>query len=480
MAQGQPDDERKGLVFPYPARVLTLAAGDVERLTALVRERHALDPTILDERSPFFWSAEISNNRIDAYFTRMAPSSLRNYAADAEAGVSFQNSHRHDELGFGRSLTGTYEETADLARVLAEFYTFPGLRLNAIATDDFILGVRSGLVKDVSIGFYGGFFRCSICGRNIWSWDCPHIPGIEYPKRDEVGNVTDQELAVAWVEDGRLAEASSVYDGATPGAAILKAQQEADGGRLRPEVASLLEARYRIKLPGAGRHWSGAATSEKPRGEGNMPEGNEEERQVVAGAAADANGPVARVISAAPIDVKALADTSIGLSIVAMLGLAEGSDVVEAVRRQRDQVAQLQAAQVDAGEKLAERERTLQTEIDGLRTQHAAAEQRAVEAEHQVADLQPLAADGRQYRADLLTDAMAEGVRAYGEGFAVELYRGVLDTAPLATVKRMRDDWRAIGDRLLQGGRLTQDRAEPAGSSGPAKKNGTPDAAFLG
>ncbi len=475
MTQVQPEEDRKGLVGAFPARVLTLGVGDVERLTALVRERHAFDPAILDERQPFFWPAEISSNRLDAYYTKMASSSLRNYSAEAAAGVAFQNSHRHDELGFGRSLTGTYEETTELSRVLSEFYTIPGLRLNGVSTDDFILGVRSGLLKDVSIGFYDAFFRCSICGQNIFSWDCPHIPGVKYPKLGERGDVVGEELAFAWIEDAHLSEVSVVYDGATPGAAILKAQQEAEGGRLRPEVASLLETRYRIKLPGAGRHWSGVNTNRNARGEGDMPEGNEEARPV------DGNGPLAQAIGAAPVDVNALAGTAaLGLSIGAMLGLAEGSDVVEAVRNLRDQVAQLQAAQVDAGEKLAERERALQAEIDGLRSQHAAAEQRATDAERKVTELQPLADDGRQYRADLLTDAMAEGVRAYGEGFAVELYRSVLEAAPLATVKRMRDDWRAIGDRLLQGGRLTQDRAEPAGSSAPAKKNGTPDAAFLG
>lgn len=471
MAQGQPEEDRKGLVGAFPARVLTLGPGDVERLAGLVRDQHAFDPTILDERAPFFWPAEISSNRLDAYYTKMSPSSLRNYAADAAAGVAFQNSHRHDELGFGRSLTGTYEETTELARVLAEFYTIPGLRLNGVSTDDFILGLRSGLLKDVSIGFYDAFFRCSICGQNIFSWDCPHIPGVKYPQVSARGDVIGEELAFAWVENAHLSEVSVVYDGATPGAAILKAQQEADGGRLRPEVAGLLEARYRIKLPGSGRHWSGAATSEKLRGEGKMPEGNEEERAASA---------------APPVDTHALADTvGLGLTIGAMLGLAEGGDVVAAVRNLRDQVAALQAAQVDAGVKLAERERALQAEIDGLCSQHAAAsqgasaaEQRATEAERKVAELQPLADDGRQYRADVLAEAMAEGVRAYGDAFAVELYRNVLETAPLATVKRMRDDWRTVGDRLFQGGRQTTDKSEPAETQ--PKKNGTPDAAFLG
>lgn len=63
------------------------------QLTELARTR-VLDPTIFDEHSPFFWSAEISSNRMDAYFTRMDPRTTpRNYAEDAQAGVAFQNSH---------------------------------------------------------------------------------------------------------------------------------------------------------------------------------------------------------------------------------------------------------------------------------------------------------------------------------------------------------------------------------------------------
>jgi len=44
-------------------------------------------------------------------------------------------------------------------------------------------------------------------------------------------------------------------------------------------------------------------------------------------------------------------------------------------------------------------------------------EQQLTEARAKVAELEPLAADGRTYRDDLISDALAEGVRAYGDKF---------------------------------------------------------------
>jgi len=400
-------------LFTHPARVLTAGPLDSERLLALVREQHAFDASVLDERTPFFWPAEISSNRLDAYYTRMAPSSLRNYAAEAAAGVSFQNSHAVDKLGFGRSLTGAYSEEGELARVLAEFYTIPGLRLHDVSTDDFILGVRAGLIRDVSIGFYNCTFRCSICGRSIWDYECPHIPGVKYAKRNDLGETVGEELAFAWVDDAHLAEVSAVYDGATPGAAILKAQQEADGGRLRPEVAQLLEARYRgLRLM----------------------------RQAWPGSGAGGRG-------GEPVDLeKLIAD------VRGALGVAADADLVAAVRLANDEAKRLQA------------------EVARLQT----CEQRATEGAQRIAELSPLAEDGRQYRADLVAAALAEGVRALGNQFAPDTYRAILDAAPLETIKRMRDDWRVVGDQVLPGGRLTRDHA-PATNSKPVE---TPDAAY--
>lgn len=383
------------MTFGHPARVLSATLNSFDRLKALVAERHAFDVAIFDERPPFFWPAEISSNRLDAYFTRMAPSTLRNFAAQMVEGVSFQNSHRIFELSLGRSLTGTYEESGETARTLGEFYTVPGLRLGDVATDDFIVGVRSGLIHDVSVGFYGGQFRCSLCGRDMLrDWDCPHVPGLQYDiLRDALGNVVGQEMAVAWVEDARLAEVSAVYDGATPGAAVLKAQQEAAAGRLRPAAVQMLEARYRMRLDASSRLYAGVT-----------------------------------------------------LERIEMKTIEELTAEVERLQALADE---------------AERLRPLATETEKLRAQVKDLE-----------SLRALAEDGRAYRADLVAETLREGVRAFGHDFDQTVYRGLIEGASLATIKRIRDDWRVMGDRIFAGGRQTIDDEGPKGAPVETKMAG--------
>lgn len=105
------------------------------------------------------------------------------------------------------------------------------------------------------------------------------------------------------------------------------------------------------------------------------------------------------------------------------------------------------------GDEPADAVRALATELAQLRTA-------AEEAKAESAELAQQAADGRQYRADLVAAALAEGVRAYGERFDSETYRATLEHAPLATIQRMRDDWQSIGDGRFAGGRQTDDGDE--------------------
>lgn len=77
-----------------------------------------------------------------------------------------------------------------------------------------------------------------------------------------------------------------------------------------------------------------------------------------------------------------------------------------------------------------------------------------------VSELEPQATDGRAYRADLIAEALAEGVRAQGKDFDQPTYEAMLTTAPLATIKRMRDDWQRIGSERLQGGRRSVDESQ--------------------
>lgn len=347
---------------------------------------------------PFVRSAEISSNRLDAYFTRMDPkTTLANYARDAAAGVSVLDSHDARKLAVGYSFTGDVREGDDGAIiVLSDWYTIRGLAFGGnhsyATTDDYIKAVEARLVRKISVGFYGGRQICDICRQNYYSWDCPHIGGVEYEIKGEDGQA--RVVATSTIFDANLAEYSLVFKGATPGAALRKVERELKEGRLTREHAAMLESRYRIKLP------------EPPK-------------------------------STAGVDYRS------------------------------KKTMDYEKLYIDA--------RAAATEVIGEEAEPAAAiRQLASEVER----LRPLADDGRAYRADLINDALAEGVRANGEEFAEESYRGILERADIATIKRMRDDWKRLGDKRFQGGASTvveDETPDPAATRGPAL---VPDEAY--
>lgn len=117
---------------------------------------------------------------------------------------------------------------------------------------------------------------------------------------------------------------------------------------------------------------------------------------------------------------------------------------------------------------------TTQAELTRLRP----LEQKLQDADKRIATLEPQAADGAQYRSDLVAEALAEGVRAYGDKFDTETYTNMLNTAPLATIKRMKADWQTIGDQRLPQGRQTLDSSEAPGGNGQQRRVRVPDSAY--
>jgi len=90
------------------------------------------------------------------------------------------------------------------------------------------------------------------------------------------------------------------------------------------------------------------------------------------------------------------------------------------------------------------------------------------DAQAEVADLRQLAEAGRQYRADLIEQALAEGVRAMGQAFPREAYQETFESAPLETVRRIRDSFAATAAKRLPGGRQVDDQP---GEETPAETN---------
>jgi hypothetical protein len=414
----------------YPARVrANTSFGDEPTLMAALKDR-AFDPTIFEESPPFFWTAEISNNSVDAYYSRMMPSSLKNYAADAERGISFQNSHNCRELPIGGSLAGRFigGQGNGAARVEAAFFTIPDLQINQLDTNQFIRSVRSSVVKDVSIGFYGGRSVCSICKNDMWDWlsgACVHWPGETYALHDANGKDTgDTQMAIEQIEDARLAEVSAVYDGATFGAEILKkAVALNERGNLKPETARILESRYRIRLPGKRVIVPGYK-----EGDPAMPDKDKTEERTM---------PNLKLREGEAID------------------FGDNTDLAT-------QVARVLSAR--------------QTEIDELKTKSTSTDdERVGSLTAEVERLRPLADAGNTYRADLIEEALSEGVRAQGNAFPKEVQRGMLEKASIEDIKKIRDSLKTVADKTFASGRQTTDTID---ALPPVPVQLVPDAAF--
>lgn len=201
--------------------------------------RQAIDP--LSKEDVFTFSGICSNSRLDAYLTRMDPATtLRNYVDDLKNGVPLQEGHDIYKNPYGRSYDAELLEEDEFG-VRGHWYVLRDLSINGVPTNDTIRAIRGGIIKDMSVGFGGNqtWYRCSSCNRDVFDWECPHIPGLE----DERGNMT-----FSWVVDGHLREVSTVYNGATPGAYIDKARSFIQQGELSRENIVRLEREYQVRF----------------------------------------------------------------------------------------------------------------------------------------------------------------------------------------------------------------------------------------
>jgi hypothetical protein len=236
-----------------------MPADDAEALDRINAKLEGGKPLRADQVHVVYLEAANTNFVGDRHLF-LGVSTLKNFAAEAEAGFAFMNSHRTgglsapSELPYGRTFAGrfeTYEQPdgSRFSRALVGVYMLRGQRPNGAngpSTDDFHAGIQAGTIFDVSMGFYGGSAACDVCGADLADDDCPHVPGTTLAMTAE--QVSAQEArgvpggaASYTIEDGHAREVSAVYDGAVPGAGFRKALHLSRAGRL--PAAALDQAR---------------------------------------------------------------------------------------------------------------------------------------------------------------------------------------------------------------------------------------------
>lgn len=226
-----------------------------EKLLDLAKSK-APDPEIFDTHDPYFYFAEASNDLVNCYYLSFQKPMLESWVDSLKDGVQFQL-HHNNSAPIGHSIYGWQENKDGRERIIGAFYAIPGVQLNEyMSNDSFIAGIKSGTLRDVSVGMFVEECECSICGGDPMDWwgkwmgtcDCEHWLGEEYPITDINEKETGEKVVcTGLVRSGQLNEVSTVFAGGAPMAGIVPAMQlSRSQGLLDPRLQDRLERRFGI------------------------------------------------------------------------------------------------------------------------------------------------------------------------------------------------------------------------------------------
>ena len=148
----------------------------------------------------------------------------RHISQEAEL-IGFLFGHDTNKIPSGTLFQSELVQVVDGEAKLTSFrpsvYMVKDLKTSDISTDDYVKAYESGHTEAVSVGFQAGSFICGICGNDMRSMNCPHMPGRWYNVAPE-GETPINKLCTYTVHQGsikkrNLIELSGVYAGAMPG-----------------------------------------------------------------------------------------------------------------------------------------------------------------------------------------------------------------------------------------------------------------------
>lgn len=431
-----------------------------------------IQPTRSIPDDAFVFAAEVSNTRLDSYFTHFDRSSLENFERAAGVGVILLDSHDGRKLGIGYSAGARLVDGEDgQSRLEVLFYIVRGITLGGIhsyaTTDDYIKAIEAGIVRDVSVGFTGGRWVCDICGKEYFRGGCPHLLGLEYEIDLGDGPITIKTATVT-IFDAELSEVSLVFDGATPGAEIIeKAADLIYAGAVKSDQLLRLETVYRHKFkdPHAGNSGKSASaegvtmTKQKRETDVEVDETTAEteveqvdtEIETVESETAETE---LDETEAAELDETETIedDTELDETETETVDETEPSEpepVVDEVDTEADEIMR----------SAAERNTRLAEAVTGKSGAEAlrALVNLVIDQEKEIMRLAPLADMGRAYRADLIEQVIKEGIRARGDDFPIETYKLLLQDADIDHIKSVLGSFRGAASERYPGGRISED-----------------------
>ena len=451
------------------------------RIRAKVIKRQQ-DDDVGDDRYEF--QAEISNDLLDSYYTTMHITTLRNFREDAKSGVAFLEGHMPTRMNYGRTFNARLNKIEDRQRVLADIYTIRdinfGGHMSFPSTNDFIRAVETDLVSDVSVGFYGGIWRCDLCGLDVFDWSdwdnmCRHWPGETY---EEDGK---KITATATIEEAHLSEVSIVYDGATPEAQITKkARSMFERGLIDVPVVYRLNNLYNLRM--APEEWNDLTIGNKHSLIRHKSKGGASQMDLMeiiksaqiegiptddvasaVRALIDKHGTLGTELDTAQKRTTELeteneslkngANTELESARKLNVDMGKQIDVVRVENTElKEQIGVLEKAR-DLDEDIAARNKDLKTQNGELAEQVETLTTENQKLKDQVTESEEMAKLGQEMRDNLIVKTLEAGTRAYGSEFSVEGQKPVLEAMDLKTIRLTRKSWDDLGKERFPGGK---------------------------
>jgi hypothetical protein len=206
----QPTPEELGIINKHFAKV-ELKAEDL----------YSFDIEAADDYTRTSFFSYLGTDMIEAFHQDVM---ARHISQEAEL-IGFLFGHDTSKIPSGTLFQSELVQVVDGEAKLTSFrpsvYMAKDLKTAEISTDDYVKAYESGHTEAVSVGFQAGSFICGICGNDMRSFNCPHMPGHWYNVAPE-GETPVMQLCTYTVHQGsvkkrNLIELSGVYAGAMPG-----------------------------------------------------------------------------------------------------------------------------------------------------------------------------------------------------------------------------------------------------------------------
>ena len=220
------------------------------RNTSGISIRQSTDERFKDTDEYAYIDMVVSSDELDTYGTRFDEGALRHLAEQLNNNaIQLKDSHDRTQ-GFGVSEFGEYRD----GKVYGTFKVLKNWDLNNasfISSNQFLDGIRHGLITGNSIGFLGDEYICNLCDDDFFSRSCNHYPKKDYELKDSDGNKEIRTCEVIMSGKPVFIETSLVDSPANPSAKIIeKAKRSFQDGTLPSDVQYKYETQYNVRFSG--------------------------------------------------------------------------------------------------------------------------------------------------------------------------------------------------------------------------------------